>query len=191
MRNSRPNFSNSSSRHCSTRLPGATIRMRRASARMIELADVEAGHDGLAGTGVVGQDEPQRLAGEHRLVDGGDLVGQRLHVRGVDRHHRVEQEREVDPLGLAGELERGAVAVEGPGAFGRGEADRLLVGAREQPLFHRAVGRAVDELNGALADAERWRGPRRSAWAQRRRRLLLAATPPVSFFAVFSLSSPC
>jgi hypothetical protein len=27
-RNSRPNFSNSSSRHCSTRLPGATIRMR-------------------------------------------------------------------------------------------------------------------------------------------------------------------
>ena len=67
-----------------------------------ELTDVEPGHDRLAGPGVVGQDEAERLAGEHRLVDGGDLVGQRLDVRGVHRHHGVEQEGEVDPLGLAG-----------------------------------------------------------------------------------------
>ena len=33
-RNSRPNFSKSSSRHCSTRLPGATMSTRAASARM-------------------------------------------------------------------------------------------------------------------------------------------------------------
>ena len=47
---------------------------------------------------------------------------QRLDVRGVDRHHRVEQEREVDALGLAGELEGGAVAVKGERALGRREA---------------------------------------------------------------------
>ena len=119
MRNSRPNFSNSSSRHCSTRLPGATIRMRRASARMMQLADVETGHDGLAGAGIVGQDEAQRLRGQHRLVDGRDLVRQRVHVRRVDGHHRVEEEGQVDALGLDGELEVLAVAIEGPGAFRR------------------------------------------------------------------------
>ena len=86
-----------------------------------EFADVEAGHDRLARAGVVGQDEAQRLARQHRLVDGGDLVRQRLHVRRVDGHHRVEQEREVDALGLDGELEGRAVAVEGPRAFLRGD----------------------------------------------------------------------
>ena len=90
-----------------------------------QLADVEAGHDRLAGARVVGQDEPQRLARQHGLVDGGDLVRQRLDVRRVDRHHRVEEEGEVDALGLAGELERCTVTVEGPRAFGRREADRL------------------------------------------------------------------
>ena len=102
-----------------------------------EFADVEPGHDRLARAGVVGQDEAQRLARQHRLVDGGDLVRQRLHVRGVDRHHRVEQKREVDALGFAGELERRAVAVEGPRALDRGDADGRLIGAAEQPLFHR------------------------------------------------------
>ena len=43
-----------------------------------ELADEEPGHDRLAGARVVGQEEAQRLAREHRLVDGGDLVRQRL-----------------------------------------------------------------------------------------------------------------
>ncbi len=82
-----------------------------------QFADVEAGHDRLARAGIVGQDEAQRLARQHRLVDGGDLVRQRVHVRGVDRHHRVEQESEVDALGLDGKLEVLAVAVERPGAF--------------------------------------------------------------------------
>ena len=117
-----------------------------------ELADVEAGHDRLAGPGVVGEDEPQRLAGQHRLVNGRDLVRQRVDVRGMDGHHRVEQEREVDPLGLAGELERGGVAVEGPGAFGRGEGDRRLVGSPEQPLLQGSVGQLVEDLHRAVRD---------------------------------------
>ena len=106
----------------------------------------------LPGPGVVGQDEPQRLARQHRLVDGRDLVRQRIDVRGVDGHHRVEQEREVDPLGFAGELERGGVAVEGPGAFGRGRRDGGLVGSAEQPLFERSIGQLVEDLHRAVGD---------------------------------------
>ena len=104
-----------------------------------ELADVETRHDRLAGTGIVGQNKPQRLSGQHRFVDGGDLVGQRIDVRGVDRHHRVEQESEVDPLRFAGQLKGGRVTVEGPGAFGRGLGDRGFVGRAEKPLLHCSV----------------------------------------------------
>lgn len=40
-----------------------------------EFADVKPRHDGLARAGVVGEHVAQRLPGEHRLVDGGNLMG--------------------------------------------------------------------------------------------------------------------
>ena len=86
-----------------------------------EFADVEAGHDGLAGARVVGQDEPEWLARQHGLIDRGDLVRERFHVGRVDRHHGVEQKSEVDALGLDRQLEGGAVAIEGPGALHGGD----------------------------------------------------------------------
>ena len=43
-----------------------------------QLLDQQPGHDRLAGAGVVGQQEAQRLARQHRLVDRRDLVRQRL-----------------------------------------------------------------------------------------------------------------
>ena len=94
----------------------------------------------------------KRLPGKHRLIDGRDLVGQRLHVRRVDRHHRVEEKREVDALRFAGQLERRTVTVEGPGAFNRRDADALFVGPAEEPFFRGAVRGAVEDLNGTLAD---------------------------------------
>ena len=72
------------------------------------------GHDRLAGAGVVGEQEAQRLARQHRLVDGRDLVRQRLDERGVDGEHRIEQMREADALRLGDEPEQRAVAVEAP-----------------------------------------------------------------------------
>jgi len=47
----------------------------------------------------------------------------------VDGHHRVEQEGQVDPLRLTGELEGVGIAVESPGPFGhgRGDAGRVVV----------------------------------------------------------------
>ena len=56
-----------------------------------QLAHVEAGHDGLAGAGVVGQHETQRLARQHGLVDRRDLVRQWLDQRGVNREDWIEK----------------------------------------------------------------------------------------------------
>ncbi len=44
-----------------------------------QLLDEETRHDRLASAGVVGEEEAQRLAGQHRLVDGRDLVRERIH----------------------------------------------------------------------------------------------------------------
>ena len=45
-----------------------------------QLTDIETGHDGLAGTGVIRQHKAQWLAREHGLIDSGNLVGERFHV---------------------------------------------------------------------------------------------------------------
>ena len=39
-----------------------------------QLPDQEPRHDGLAGAGIVRQQEPQWLAPQHPLIDGRDLV---------------------------------------------------------------------------------------------------------------------
>ena len=78
--------------------------------------------------------------------------GRRVHVRGVDGHHRVEQEREIDPLRLARELECGRVPVEGPRTLGGGGGDRRLVGSAEQPLLEGPVGQLVEDLDCAVGD---------------------------------------
>ena len=79
-----------------------------------QLLDQQPRHDGLAGAGVVREQEAQRLARQHAFVDGRDLVRQRLDDRGMNGEHRVEQMREMDALGLGHEPEQSAVAVEAP-----------------------------------------------------------------------------
>ena len=49
-----------------------------------QLLDEQPGHDRLPRPGIVGQEEPQGLTGEHLAIDGGDLVGQRVDQRGMD-----------------------------------------------------------------------------------------------------------
>jgi hypothetical protein len=60
----------------------------------------------------VRQHEAHGLARQHGLIDRRDLVRQRFHIRGVDRHHGIEQERQVDALGFNGEFEGFAIPVE-------------------------------------------------------------------------------
>ncbi len=77
-----------------------------------QLLDVEPGHDRLPGTWVVGQQEPQRGAGQQLAVDRADLVRQRLQITGVDRDHRIELGRHPDPQRLYRQPEPRRIAVE-------------------------------------------------------------------------------
>ena len=78
MSKGRWNFSSSSICHCSTRRARGDDEAALERAADEELADEQPGHDRLAGARVVGEQEAQRLAREHLLVDRGDLVRQRL-----------------------------------------------------------------------------------------------------------------
>ena len=70
------------------------------------------GHDCFSGTGVVGQHEAKRLTREHGLVNCGDLMRERLHIRRVDGHHRVEKKGEVYALRLDRQFKGIAITIE-------------------------------------------------------------------------------
>ena len=53
--------------------------------------------------------------GSISLVDGGDLVRQRIDERGVDGEQRIEEVGQADAVGLGDQPEQRAVAVEAPG----------------------------------------------------------------------------
>lgn len=71
----------------------------------VELLGQEPGHDGLACTGIVGEDKSQPSLGQHVLVDGDDLVRQAANAREADREVRVVGEGEFDPVRL-GQVEK-------------------------------------------------------------------------------------
>ena len=77
-----------------------------------QLFDEQAGHDGLAGAGIVGKEEAQRRPGQHGFVDGGDLVGERLDVRGMHGQQGVKEMSEADALGFGSEAEESAITVK-------------------------------------------------------------------------------
>lgn len=66
----------------------------------------------LPGARVIGQHESQGLFGQHRFVNGSDLVGQWIDVGRMHGHHGIEEKREIDAFGFAGELEGRTVSVE-------------------------------------------------------------------------------
>ena len=82
-----------------------------------QFLDVEAGHDRFPGARVVGQQEPQRETRKQFLVHGADLMRQRVHIRAVDRDHRVVQGGVLDAQRLRREPELIRVAVKRRGGF--------------------------------------------------------------------------
>ena len=98
--------------------PGADDETALQIAAGDQLPDEQTRHDRLAGARVVGEKEAEWLARQHLLVNGGDLVGQRLDVGGVNGEQRVEQVGEADALRFGRQPEQGAIAVEGPGSAG-------------------------------------------------------------------------
>ena len=95
-------------------------------------------------------------------------MGQRVYVRRVDCHHRVEQEGQVDPLRLTGELEGVGIAVESPGPPGYGLGDAARVGRRDQPNLGRAVWERVDDLEGVVGNRGDRDHPADEVWFQAR-----------------------
>ena len=61
---------------------------------------------------------------EHRLVDCRDLVGKRLHVGRVYRHHGIEKVGKIDPICFGCELEvrPGCIKCPGPTRLREGQA---------------------------------------------------------------------
>jgi hypothetical protein len=113
-----------------------------------QFLDQQARHDGLACTRIVRQQEPERLARQHRLVDGRDLVRQRLDDGCVDGENGVEQVCEANPLRLGYQPEQAAVAVEAPRPSLFDNLEPRLVIAIQQFVRDLAGGRLVRELEG-------------------------------------------
>ena len=84
--------------------------------------------------------------GQHVLVDGGDLVRQRIDDGGVDRQHRVEQMGQPDALRFGHQPEQRAVAVEAPGPALLDDLEPRLVVAVEQLVGDLAGRRLVGQL---------------------------------------------
>ncbi len=106
----------------------------------------------LPAPGVIGQQEPERLPRQHFLVDGGDLVGQRLDQRGVDGQEGVEEVGEPDPVGLGDEPKKCPVAVEAPGLAVRCHGERRFAVAIDQLVAEPSRGVLVSDLDGDRAD---------------------------------------
>jgi len=92
-----------------------------------QLLDEQAGHDRLAGAGVVGEQKVQGLAWQHLLVHRRDLMRQRHDVGGADREQRVEEVGELDAARLAYQTEEGPVGRERPCLAGGLDGERRLV----------------------------------------------------------------
>ena len=146
------NRRDSSSCHCSARPSRADDQAALQVPARDQLLDQEPPHDGLAGAWVVGEEEAQLLARQHRLVDGRDLVRQRVDDRGVDRQQRVEQMRKPDALRLGHEPEQGAVAVEAPRPPLGDDLEPVLVVAVEQLVGDRAGRCLVRQLDRLRAE---------------------------------------
>ena len=66
------------------------MRTRRSKRRAKHLADVEPRHDRLARPRLVAQEESEPGLGQHVVVDGDPLVGQRVNHRDFSGERRVE-----------------------------------------------------------------------------------------------------
>jgi len=76
------------------------------------LLDVQACHDGLARTRIVGEEKPQRHLGQHVLVHGADLVRQWIDVGRIDGRHRIIQGRVFDAQRLSRQTKLVRIRVE-------------------------------------------------------------------------------
>ena len=102
----------------------------------LEFADEQAGHDRLAGAGVVGQQEPHAGQFEQMVVNGLELVWQRIDSGQRQPEIRVELVGDAQGVCLEAEAQESAVAGVGAGGVGDGQRGNVRVRQRDpaEPL---------------------------------------------------------
>ena len=117
-------------------------------AARLQLLEEQAGHDRLARTGIVGEQEPDARNLQEIFVDGLKLVRQRVDPRDREREVWVVFVGEAEPVSLDAEAEPQGIAVEG-GVFRAHDELRHLLRV-EHGLVHLVRSHAAtDELQGA------------------------------------------
>ena len=111
-------------------------------AAQLELADEQAGHDGLAGTGVVGKQEAHARQLEEMFVDGFQLVRQRIDARRGKPEIGIELVGDAECVRLQAEAQKASVAVVREGGVGNGQVGKV-VQAKHDPA--EALGSLADE----------------------------------------------
>ena len=124
---------------------GSDDQGARDEAADLQFLEQQAGHDGFAGTGVVGQQEPDARLRHEVMINGLKLVRQRVHTRDGQRKIRIVLECQRQAHGLDGEPEALRIAIEGFGV-GSGFEDGEIV-RREDGFIH---ARRVDALGNQL-----------------------------------------
>ena len=103
-------------------------------------------HDCLASAGIVGQQETERLAWKHGLVDCSDLVRQRINKRSVDGQDWIKKMCEADAMCFRNEPEHTAISVETPGASLFNYFNAWLIVAVQKDVRHTASRVFVGEF---------------------------------------------
>ena len=93
---------------------GANDKTAPEVAACKEFLDKEAGHDGFARAWVVRKNVTQGQSAQHFLINGGNLMRKRLHIRGMDGEIRVEEMGVVYTPCFRSETELCTVGVETP-----------------------------------------------------------------------------
>jgi hypothetical protein len=112
-----------------------------------QLFDEKTRHDRLACTGVISEQEPQRMARQHVAVHRGDLMRQRVDFGGMNCEIGVEEMREPDALRFRPYLERFAVAIEAEGPTCLEKLQAGLIVTKENDLT-RPVRPAINDIEG-------------------------------------------
>ena len=166
----------------------------------LQLANEKARHDRLAGTGVVGQQEPHARELEQVVVDRLELMRQRIDARDREAEIRIELVGDAEGVCLKAEAEQSAVAVERMLRIEHREAQQVVgahrdlaesLGIRAHEAHNptcRAVGlhglnphRLVEERAGEDLAHDQWRPLIRHAVPLRGISVLVLALPEVKF----------
>ena len=160
----RPNLSHSSSCHWLTRLPGATIRQRSKSPRMISSLMYSPAMIVLPAPGSSASRNRSGWRGSISPYTASIWCGSGSTWLDDKRDVRVEQVGELDPASLGSQPEQVPVTVERPRRrCGLVEVERALVGAEQQALVHLAVvgaERQVHRLRAMPLDRDHRHGTR-------------------------------